>query len=95
MSYTRRYSGTGLGLHLARQLLAAQGGTIHATSHQNKGSTFTFTLPVGRTLGGCWRRLACIVSKAWVVSSSGWIIPASIGLFMARMRSRPAAARPV
>ncbi|RMZ57203.1 hypothetical protein APUTEX25_004037 [Auxenochlorella protothecoides] len=46
MSYTRRYSGTGLGLHLARQLLAAQGGTIHATSHQNKGSTFTFTLPV-------------------------------------------------
>jgi two-component system, OmpR family, phosphate regulon sensor histidine kinase PhoR len=38
--------GSGLGLALARHVIEAHGGRICATSEINKGSTFTFTLPI-------------------------------------------------
>jgi signal transduction histidine kinase len=37
--------GTGLGLHLARQIVEAHGGTIAASSVPGKGATFTVWLP--------------------------------------------------
>jgi PAS domain S-box-containing protein len=42
---TRRYEGTGLGLHLSQKLAAMLGGRIGFQSEYGHGSTFTVTLP--------------------------------------------------
>ncbi|HDP26388.1 MAG TPA: HAMP domain-containing histidine kinase [Deltaproteobacteria bacterium] len=44
--YTRGHSGIGLGLAISRGIIDAHGGTIYAKSTLNKGSVFTFSLPV-------------------------------------------------
>ncbi|MDP9365532.1 MAG: ATP-binding protein [Chloroflexota bacterium] len=42
----RGWEGAGLGLHIVRQLVEAQGGTIRAESEPGRGTTFRFTLPL-------------------------------------------------
>ena len=43
-----RVPGTGMGLAIARAIVAAHGGTISVTSQLGHGSVFTFTLPIAR-----------------------------------------------
>jgi signal transduction histidine kinase len=43
---SREDGGTGIGLAIARSVVEAHGGHIHAESELGKGSTFTFDLPV-------------------------------------------------
>ncbi len=42
----RTGGGTGIGLAIARHVIEAHGGSIHALSQPGKGSTFSFSLPV-------------------------------------------------
>ncbi len=49
-SASREYGGTGLGLAVTRQLIELHGGTIQVESQVGKGSAFTFTLPVSKTM---------------------------------------------
>ena len=42
---SRESGGTGLGLAIALHVVQSQGGSIHAESELNAGSTFIFTLP--------------------------------------------------
>ncbi|MBW2038544.1 MAG: PAS domain S-box protein [Deltaproteobacteria bacterium] len=46
MSLTKKYEGTGLGLYLCKKLLALLGGEISAKSEYDRGSEFTFTIPL-------------------------------------------------
>jgi signal transduction histidine kinase len=44
----RHYSGLGLGLWIARQIVQASGGVLRVASAPGKGSTFTVDLPLER-----------------------------------------------
>jgi len=47
-STTRKFGGTGLGLVISRNIVEAMGGAIWLESEPNRGSTFAFTIRVGR-----------------------------------------------
>ncbi|HSX83544.1 MAG TPA: ATP-binding protein [Candidatus Saccharimonadia bacterium] len=44
--YTTKPAGTGLGLYMAREIVAAHDGEIRVTSQVGSGTTFTITLPL-------------------------------------------------
>jgi signal transduction histidine kinase len=46
---TRSEKGTGLGLYITRQLVELHGGRIEVSSEVNKGSMFSFTIPVAES----------------------------------------------
>jgi signal transduction histidine kinase/DNA-binding response OmpR family regulator len=57
-STTRKYGGTGLGLAICRRLAQAMGGTIGVESEPRRGSTFWFTVELGRPSGSHSTRVA-------------------------------------
>ena len=48
-THARTYEGTGIGLALVQELVKLHGGSVRVDSAVGKGSTFTVTIPCGRT----------------------------------------------
>lgn len=44
----RSFEGTGIGLSFVQELAKLHGGTVHASSVEGEGSTFTVSIPIGR-----------------------------------------------
>ena len=49
-SKSRRFGGTGLGLALTQRLIELHGGEISVTSEEGTGSTFSFSIPIVKTM---------------------------------------------
>jgi PAS domain S-box-containing protein len=65
-SLSRRYSGTGLGLALVRQITQMHAGIVSLKSEMGRGSTFTVTLPWNSHWG-------CMLDEDALTSQTDWL----------------------
>jgi light-regulated signal transduction histidine kinase (bacteriophytochrome)/CheY-like chemotaxis protein len=85
-SLTRRYSGTGLGLALTRQLALAMQGDAGVDSEQGVGSTFWFTVWLERSTTAAARTPAIASAMAGLRALLIDDLPESLGVIAERLR---------
>ena len=66
-------AGTGIGLYICKAIVSSHGGTIAATSIENEGSTFSFTLPIYDTVAAKLQAGDNNNNVSLIEHGSGWI----------------------
>jgi C4-dicarboxylate-specific signal transduction histidine kinase len=68
--YTTKTNGLGVGLSICRSIIESHRGRLRATQNQDRGATFSISLPLGtRRSCGAERRLGCKITRAGVLGS--------------------------
>ncbi len=77
MSTTRKFGGTGLGLHIVKVLVEAHNGVIKVDSNVGEGATFTVRLPLSAA-----KSLESPISKSALAAGSAKVTLASHLLYL-------------
>ena len=72
-STTRQYGGTGLGLSISKDLCEIMGGAIEVSSEKDKGSTFSFYIPVDIVVGDDDKKILPILHNNTLLSTSSYV----------------------
>lgn len=66
-------AGSGIGLYMSKAIVESHGGTISVRSSEDKGSTFTFSLPIYSTVEKKLKKGAAGNNEAVISDSKNWI----------------------